>query len=183
MAAGDSITKANLDTGAIVDQKYTTKSKTLYIAGTGFCVTNYFKTVGIIKKTHSATVSRWNGPGTTTFTQVRSQSTTTRGSTKQIINTHNYTHGSQDWGDTGDIHLYKVTLSSNAGGDATVYVRVQVYSARVSNCAVAGKYIYGMAPFVGTYSSDAAFVNAYYRTNFAGTPITWANRNYCYSDR
>ncbi len=183
MAIGDSITRSMLDDGIIVDQTFNTKSITLYIAATGWCVINYLKTAGLQKKTHTATVSKWNGPGTTTFTQVRSQSTTTRGSTKNIINTHNYTHGSQDWGDSGDIHLYKVTLSSNAGSNATIYVRVQLFSAYVSACAVAGKPIYGMAPFVGTYSSDAAFVNAYYRTNFAGTPITWANRNYCYSDR
>ncbi len=183
MAVGDLISRSILDDGVIVDQTFNTKSITLYIAATGWCVINYLKTVGIQKKTHNTAVYKWNGPGTTTFTQVRSQSTTTRGATKQIINTHNYTHGSQDWGDSGDIHLYKVTLSSNAGSNATIYVRVQLFSARVSACAVAGKPIYGMAPFVGTYSSDAAFVNAYYRTNFAGTPITWANRNYCYSDR
>ena len=192
MAIGDLITRSALSTGWLGSPSYSSKDITAWVCAPVLRVVFHQKTEGILTKTLRAKVWKWDGPGTTTFTQIHHQTTTTRGNTKEIIFNHNSNVGSPDKSDTSTIHLYRVRLESDGGSNATVYM--QVYYGGVghssntnANTYTDGELIYGIKPEVwkiGTYgdsptSEDANFVAAHLRTSMKGTVITDSTKDYC----
>ena len=193
MARGDLINRANMQSmfphsdGWDASTDISSPNNTWWIAAPVITVQLYTNASGLSSNSGSITVYKWNGPGTTTFTQYSSGST--KGGWGASNNTWRFTHNnseSYNSRDNSNIHLWKFVVSTSGGGTKTLSLRAGGIHSNLNtngNTYQTGALIRGIKPDWwgngGTYSSDSAFVNSENPNAITGTLIDITNGNYC----
>lgn len=151
------------------------------------------ETVGVFLRNPEMwmTVYRWDGEGTTTFTQVADGYIKSSGAeTKTWTWAHNCT-GSHSARDDGNTHLYKFYVRWEGAGSSTLTLSLRAGSVKSTlnnnpDTYAPGNLIRACKPEIwntgATYSSDADFVNGEKPSARRGNPIDWTNANFCYGE-
>ena len=151
------------------------------------------ETVGVFLRNPEMwiTVYRWDGIGTTTFTQVASGYIASSGAeTKTWRWGHNCSE-SINASDNGNIHLYKFNVTWDGAGASTMTLSLRAGSVKSvvnnnANTYSPGSFIRACKPAIwrsgGDYSSDSAFISHENPMARQGDIIDSTVANYCYGD-
>lgn len=193
--AGEVISRSNMQSifgsGSWTNQyDYSNPNNTYWIAAAVITVQLTTNASGLASNRGSITVYKWDGPGTTSFTQYSSGST--RGGWGASDNTWRFVHNcseSYNSRDISNIHLWKFVVSTSGGGTKTFSVRAGGVHSSLNNnpdTYAPGNLIRGCKPDYwasgGTYSSDEAFVSREGPQAHTGTIIDHTNGYYCYGE-
>lgn len=197
MATGDKITRNNLPTPQYDSGQWDAsgdwdRPQQVWWVSAPVIIAQ-IQTVGVFLRNPEMwiTVYRWNGIGTTTFTQVASGYAASSGAETQTWRWGHNCSESTNASDNGDIHLYRFEVSWDGAGSSTMTLSLRAGSVKstVNNRSAtysAGKLIKACRPRIwrsgetGGYSSDEAFVSGENPMARQGLRIDWTNANYCY---
>lgn len=196
MARGDFINRNNIPTPSAESGKWdssgdwSSPNATFWISAPVIVVQLYTNASGLASNSGTVTIYKWNGIGTTSFTQYASG--TTHGGFGADDNTWRFVHNcseSYNSHDDSNIHLWKIVVSTSGGGTKTLSLRAGSIKSNLnsnSNTYASGNLIRACKPELwsngATYSSDAAFVNGENPLARRGTWIDMTNANYVYGE-